>query len=106
MIMEMYVVYDRAVQAYLQPVFVRSRGEMLRSFQSAVNSADHQFNKYAADYTLFYVGSYDDASSMFEGVVPERVISALEVLMPVEGDPVLEPPPLNGSRPGRSVSRG
>lgn len=34
MIMEMYVVYDRAVQAYLQPVFVRSRGEMLRSFPS------------------------------------------------------------------------
>lgn len=82
MMFEVYSVLDKAVGAFLPPVFVRSRGEMMRSFTLAVNTADHQFHKHATDYTLFYVCQFDDAGGRFVGFdgEPHRVIGALEVL--------------------------
>jgi len=80
-ILEAYSVLDRAVKSFLQPFFVRARGEALRSFTEVVNTKDHQFNKHATDYTLYYVGRFDDASGMFETVEPVRCVSGLEVLV-------------------------
>lgn len=80
MIMEIYSVRDNALDAFLPPLFVRSRGEVLRMFTQSVNSADHQFNKHAADYSLFYLGRWDDAGGQFEPREPQRVIGALEVV--------------------------
>jgi hypothetical protein len=82
MILEVYSVFDKAVGAFLPPIFIRSRGEMMRSFQSAVNSPDHQFAAHAADYTLMALGLWDDQSGMFSAIDPERVIGALELLEP------------------------
>lgn len=81
MILEIYSALDRAVKAYMQPFFVRSRGEALRSFTDAVNSQDHQFHKHAGDYSLWFLGRYDDATGSFAAVEPERVVTALEVLV-------------------------
>jgi hypothetical protein len=75
-----YSVHDKAVGAYLQPFFSRSKGEAIRSFTEACNDAKSQFNKYAADYVLFELGSYDDGSSLFACGEPLRVISAIECL--------------------------
>lgn len=101
MIYETYTVYDKAVGAFLQPFFCRSRGEALRSFTASVNDAEHQFHKYAADYVMFQLGAYDDGGGRFAECEPTRVISALEVLVPEAS--VIEASPLNGSR---SLPRG
>lgn len=82
--LEAYSVYDKAVGAFLPPVFVRSRGEMIRSFTDAVNSKEHQFNRHCSDYTLYFLGMFDDDSGMIESADPVRVVSALEVLVPEE----------------------
>ena len=60
MIHKIFSVYDSAVGSYLTPFFAPSKGAALRSFRDAVNNRDHQFNKYAADYTLFELGEFDD----------------------------------------------
>lgn len=78
--LQVYSVFDRAVTAFLPPMFVRAKGEMLRQFQSAVNSPDHQFHKHLSDYTLFYLGEFDDAGGVFSAIEPLRVVSASEVL--------------------------
>lgn len=88
MILEVYSVYDKAVQSFLPPIFVRSRGEILRSFSATVNDPGNQMNKFAADYTLFYLCKFDDASGLFAGGEPSRVLGALEVL---EGPEVVPP---------------
>lgn len=80
MIFEVYSVRDKAVEAFLPPVFVRSRGEMMRSFTATVNAQDHQFNKHSADYSLYYLGRWDDSSGVFQAEDPKRVIGALEVV--------------------------
>lgn len=79
MINQMYTVYDSKVEAYLPPFFVRSRGEAIRNFETAVNQVDHQFCKFSADYTLFYIGDYDDEDAKFKlPLAPESVGNALE----------------------------
>lgn len=73
-----FSVYDKAVQAYLQPFYARSKGEALRQFTDACNDQGHQFAKHAADYTLVQFGEFDDASGMFDCAEPARIIGALE----------------------------
>lgn len=90
-----FSVYDKAVGAYLQPFFCRSKGEALRSFADACNDEKNNFNKHASDFLLVSLGEYDDAAGTFECVDPVRVISAVECLV---ADDVLlgGPPPGNG----------
>lgn len=81
--MQMFVfsVYDAAVKAFMQPFFSRSRGEAIRSFSDAVNDEKSNFNRHAADFSLHAFGSFDDNSGAFETRVPERIVSATEVLV-------------------------
>lgn len=90
MILQIFTVYDKAVQAFLPPFYSRSKGEALRSFSEACNDTKHNFFKYAADYSLMYLGEFDDKGGCFSPVDPVRVISALEVITeaPVEGPSV------------------
>jgi len=60
MIVKMFSVYDSMANAYLQPFFSPARGLAIRSFSEAVNTSDHQFHKYAGDFTLFEIGEFDD----------------------------------------------
>ncbi|QCQ84952.1 nonstructural protein [Blackfly microvirus SF02] len=79
--MLIFSVFDAAVNAYLQPFFVRSKGEAIRSFQDAVNDPKSQFNIHYTDYSLFLLGSYDDASGVFDTNIPERVTGARDVIV-------------------------
>lgn len=63
---KVFSVYDSKVEAYLPPVFNTSRGAMLRAVEEAVNNKDHQFSKYAADYTLFELGTFEDTTCTFQ----------------------------------------
>jgi len=59
---QIFVIYDSAVDAYLNPMFFRSKGEALRSFGVAVNDPNTQFHVHPGDFTLFEIGAYDDAT--------------------------------------------
>lgn len=79
--LSVFSVYDSAVGAFLQPFFSPSVGAALRSLTDAVNDGKHQFAMHTSDYTLFCVGSWDDASGVFECGSPERVVSCLELVI-------------------------
>lgn len=61
-----FTVYDSKAEAYLRPFFAGTRGQAMRSFSDAVNDPAHEFNKHAEDYTLFYLGGFNEASGMLE----------------------------------------
>lgn len=63
--LKIFSVYDSKVGAYLPPMFLRSKGEALRAFAAAAQSSEHQFCKYASDFTLFELGSFDDEKCKF-----------------------------------------
>lgn len=76
-----YTIYDAAARAFLQPFFVRSKGEAIRSFSDAVNDEKTQFHKHVGDFSLFYVADYDDNAGTFVcPTAPERIVTAVEVL--------------------------
>ncbi|AXH73253.1 MAG: nonstructural protein [Microviridae sp.] len=80
MIYEVFSVYDKAVSAFLPPFQCRSKGEAIRSFTEAVNDPNKSFGKYATDYSLMGLGTWDDNSGMFLSHDPVRVIGANEVI--------------------------
>ena len=76
--MEVYSIHDSASNSYMPPMYFRTRGEAIRSFQMACAQADHMFNKYPEHFRLFFVGSWDDGSCQFESCAPQSVIGAHE----------------------------
>lgn len=77
---EIFSVFDKQVNAYMQPFFCRSKGEAIRSFTDAVNDGNKPFGKYASDYSLMSMGVYDDNNGSFMVHDPVRVIGAHEVI--------------------------
>lgn len=85
--MKLYVcaVMDRKVNAFMNPMFFRTKGEATRSFMDAV-AGDAPFKKHAEDYIFCFLGMYDDSTGTFEncGLVPEVLMTALDCLT-IEG---------------------
>lgn len=104
--LRVYTVFDKAVNAYLQPFFCRSKGEAIRSFTEACADPKSNFGKYPVDYTLVELGEYDDVAGLFDAGEPIRVVSAVEV-RPVEDvfprELIVDDGFTNGSKPKRVV---
>lgn len=80
MILNMYSVKDKAVDAYLQPFFAPSLGSAIRSVSDAVNDTQHQFSKHITDYTLWHLGTFDDATGLIVSDGPDRVCALTELV--------------------------
>lgn len=65
MIYKIFTVFDSKVGAYLQPFFMRSRGEAIRAYTDLCNDGKSEFTKYPEDYTLFELGEFSDMDAKF-----------------------------------------
>jgi len=77
MMLMAFSVFDAKAEAYLRPFFAETRGLALRSFRDAANDPQSEMCKHAADYTLFRVGVFDQASGILEPCTPESLGNAL-----------------------------
>lgn len=73
-----FAVFDSAAGVYMRPFFAESRGLALRSFSDAVNDGESPVSKHPKDYTLFYIGSYEQDKGSLEPEVPVAMGNALE----------------------------
>ncbi|AXH73126.1 MAG: nonstructural protein [Microviridae sp.] len=81
MIYKIYSIFDAKVEAYLAPIFLRSHGEAIRSFEGAALDEKSQFHRNAEDYTLFHLGEFDDSTALFQmEMIPVPLAKAHEVL--------------------------
>lgn len=62
---KIFVIFDSKVGAYLQPFFLRSTGEAIRSVTELACDKNHQFNRHAGDFSLFECGEFDESTCMF-----------------------------------------
>lgn len=79
---DVFAVRDKAIDAFMQPFFARNAGEAMRMFADACNDEKGVFNRHAADYTLFRIGTWDDTSGLLvqdDKVHPEKLVSALDM---------------------------
>jgi len=65
MILKVYVIYDSKAEAYLPPFMMKNKGDCIRAISSHVNDPQHNFCKYAEDFTLFELGSWDDSNAQY-----------------------------------------
>lgn len=87
MIMKIFAVKDRKVEAFLQPFFSPTLGSAIRSLSEVLEDEKHTFSKHAADYVLYDLGEYDDATGCIApGDIPS-VICSLTDLKKVAEDP-------------------
>jgi len=59
-----YSVYDSKVKNYTRPLYHRNAAEALRAFEDECNNPQSQLNKFAADFTLFEIGEWDDETAI------------------------------------------
>lgn len=63
---KVYTIYDTKVEAYLPPLFMKSKGEFLRAFAEAANNAQSPIGKHPQDYVAFEVGTWNDEDAKFD----------------------------------------
>lgn len=63
MLLKIFTVYDSKTTAYMSPFFNLSTGGAIRSFEEACRDESSTFHKYPADFTLFEIGVFDDATA-------------------------------------------
>jgi hypothetical protein len=81
--LKVFSVFDSKVGAYMNPIFLRSKGEAIRVFEATVNTVDHDFYKWSADYTLFELGEFDNLKGTFKlHTAPISIGCALEFFKP------------------------
>lgn len=58
-----YAVHDTKAEAYLQPFFLRTKGEAIRSFSEECKKTGSPFNAHSSDFSLYELGEYDELSA-------------------------------------------
>lgn len=97
---KIFAIYDSKAQAYLQPFFARTNGLAVRMFETAAKEEGNNFNKHAADYTLFEIGEWDEHKGEVEALNHfNNLGTALEYKSHEEGE--AHPRELNESVPTR-----
>lgn len=77
--MKIFSVFDSAVEAFMQPMFVRAKGEAVRLFTDACNDNKTPLQAHPEHYSLWYIGEFEDSSgTLVPCKVPERVILGIE----------------------------
>lgn len=64
MILQVFSVFDKAVQLYMPPIHMRSQGEAIRALRLTLRG-EHSFAQSPQDYALYHLGAFDEASGKF-----------------------------------------
>lgn len=79
MILSAFAVYDSKAEGFLPPFFLPTQAMALRAFQGAANDPTHDFHKWAGDYTLYEIGTFQTTSDGEK--VPAGTLTAREPLL-------------------------
>lgn len=76
MILIVCSVRDRAVDAFMRPIFVPAAGAAIRSFSDEVNrvSPENEMNRHPSDYDLYELGQFDDQTGILSSHSSPRVL--------------------------------
>lgn len=77
MLSKIFSIHDAKANAFLSPFFAVTPGLAERSVIDSVNDPQHPFARYTADYTLFEIGEYDDATGIITPLPAPHVVANL-----------------------------
>jgi hypothetical protein len=76
--LQMYSVFDTKSELFTAPHFMQSHGVAIRSFSSACEDENTQFNKYPSDFNLYHVGEFNIETGEITSVIPKQICNASE----------------------------
>lgn len=77
MILHVFAVKDRALDAFMRPWFAQSTGQAIRAFSDELNRPDSDMNKHPDDYDLWHIGEFNDNSGFL--TKPEKGITQIAI---------------------------
>ena len=89
MIHKIFSIHDNAAKAYLLPFFLPTLGLATRTFSDCINDDTHAFGRNPKDYTLFEIGTWNDATAEVDYLTPyENHGNGVEFLTPLSNPEV------------------
>lgn len=80
--MRMYSILDSKVASYSLPFYAQTDASAVRKFSDVVNDgsvANNDYFRHPEDFSLFFVGEFDDSVGSLDVVVPQALVSAVSV---------------------------
>lgn len=102
MTQQMYAIFDKKVNAFLQPFFMATYLAALRALEDLLSDPTHQFYKHASDFSLHLLGEYDDQTGLItpnECGAPLLHIHLNELLQQIKRDTQTTINSSNGIKP-------
>lgn len=79
----LFTVFDNKAEVYSAPFVAPSKAAALRQFLDFAEKEGHPFNAHPADYSLYFLGDFDDATCQITLLREyERLGNAFELLRP------------------------
>lgn len=75
----LYSVFDSKTATFGIPNFIPSDNAAIRTFSDAVNDGsnpNNQWHKHPEDFSLFFVGFFDDETGLLEKSIPSSLVTA------------------------------
>lgn len=80
MITKMFSVFDSKAAFYGTPFFMPNEAMAMRAFGDLVNDQNSSIAKHPEDYSLFFMGIFDDNVGTLKEVVPTCLVTASSLL--------------------------
>lgn len=88
-----FTVYDSKAEAFLPIFTMATQGQAIRSFQDTLDDPNHAFARHPHDYTLFFLGEWNDQNAEFTAEkTPVSLGVAIQYV--TNEKPNIEPQPL------------
>lgn len=72
MMLQIYSIRDKAVEAFGRPFFLATKGECLRVFMDLCGDPQSNLFKHPADYSVWHLGEFNDQNAEIS-LLPEPV---------------------------------
>lgn len=82
----MFTVYDSTAKAYTAPFNANSKNEAIRFFAQTCNQPDSMFFQHPNDFCLYYLGTFDNTTGLYNTISPESCGLAATFKVPVNGE--------------------
>lgn len=80
MILRAYSLFDNKAVQYHQPFFSSTDGAATRSVRDLVEDTNTTVGRHPSDYSLWFVGTWDDQHGVFTSNNPVHVVDAVALV--------------------------
>jgi len=101
MMLNAYTVYDNKALAYNVPFFTSTDGQAVRMFADLANDSNTAVGRHPSDYSLFFIGSYDDQKGQLLAESPLRHVADAFAMLKIQ--PNLFDPAVDASQLRRTA---